>query len=126
MATQYSLTVINNSSRNGSFAVFQQPPPLTGNVFPLAWFAVPAAPHTQVTVNWTLDRGVLSSDSSVLKPSVAAPFTPQHDYWVAFGEFTPGEVLDVDNMTNAVEVAYADSTTSRTVTLQPNDVLVVS
>jgi rhizosphere induced protein len=68
--TQYSLTCINNSNLTGSFAVFQQPPSRVGNVFPLAWFAEPAAPHTQVIFDWTLDHSFLLSDSGVLKPGV--------------------------------------------------------
>ena len=65
MATRYTLTVINNPSRIGSFAVFQQPPPRVGSVLPLAWFAMPTAPHTQVSFEWTLDDNPLPSDSGV-------------------------------------------------------------
>ena len=124
MATRYTLTVINNSSRSGSFAVFQQPPPRVGNVLPLAWFAMPTAPHTQVSFEWTLGDSPLPSGSSV--PDARAVFTPQHDYWVAFGEFTPGQVLDVGAITGAVEVIFQGSTASRSVTLGPDNVLSVS
>jgi hypothetical protein len=124
MATRYTLTVINNPSRSGGFAVFQQPPPRVGSVLPLAWFAMPTAPHTQVSFEWTLDDNPLPSDSGV--PDARTVFTPQHDYGVAFGEFTHGQVLDVGNITGAVEVTFSGPTTSHTVTLGLDNELSVS
>jgi hypothetical protein len=94
-----------------------------GNVFPLAWFAMPTASHAQVSFEWTLDDSARPSDGGV--PDATTVFTPQHDYWVAFGEFTPGQVLDVGTVTGAVEVVFG-STTSHTVTLGPDMVLSVA
>ena len=195
--TQYSLTCINNSNLTGSFAVFQQPPSGVGNVFALAWLARPAAPHAQVTFQWTLDLSFMWSNTGVLKPGVVfrpsqvvaahpeshnfirlatdahgkthftpahsdgpvgsftieqgpnvkpghavgvgmsgsgtfalqavpnttAGFTPHPEYWVTFGQYAPGQVLDIGTITNTVEVTYPDSIASRTVTLQPNGIL---
>ena len=204
MATQYSLTLKNNSSSRGSFAVFQQPPPahaLSGTVFSLAWLTRPVDSGTQATFQWTEDHSFVASETGVLKPGVviAAPetvaadpagqnfirltadssgaacfapsdacgsvgsltieqgadvvpdrtavgvgmsgagtfvvqakpnttmvFTPHPNYWVTFGDFQPGQVMDIDNVTGAVEVTFPGATTSRTVTLQPNNILAVA
>ena len=198
--SQYSLTCINNSSLVGSFAVFQKPPSGPGKVFALAWHAMPAAPHTQVTFEWTLDLSFMWSHTGVLKPGVVfhpsqvvaahpeshnfirlatdahgkthftpahshgpvgsftieqgpnvkpghavgvgmsgsgmfaiqavpnttAGFTPHPEYWIIFGQYVPGQVLDIGSITNTVEVTYPDSIASRTVTLQPDNTLTVA
>ncbi|MFI5034470.1 MAG: hypothetical protein ACHQPH_27610, partial [Reyranellales bacterium] len=72
----------------------------------------------------TLDDNPLPSDSGV--PDARTVFTPQHDYGVAFGEFTHGQVLDVGNITGAVEVTFSGPTTSHTVTLGLDNELSVS
>lgn len=202
MVTQYSLTLVNNSSSPGTFALFQRPPTGSTDVFPVAWFARATQPHTQVTVQWTEDHSFVHGETGVLRPGVtfnasqivaadpmgqnyirlsndlgggscfsppdtcgstgsltieqgrdvaaersgvgigmsgagtfvvqATPnrtlaFTPHPNYWVAFAEhFQAGEVLDLDNISGEVEVTFPGSTTSRTVTLQPNNLLVVS
>lgn len=77
-----------------------------------------------MSFEWTLDDNPLPSDTGV--PDARTVFTPQHDYWVSFGEFTPGQVLDVGTITGAVEVIFQGSTASRTVTLGLDNVLSVS
>jgi hypothetical protein len=59
-------------------------------------------------------------------PNTRAGFTPHAEYWVTFGQYTPGQVLDVGTITNTVAVIYPDSITSRTVTLQPDNTLAVA
>jgi len=107
LATQYSLNCINNSTQAGSFAVFQGPPGGAANDIPLAWFTRSADPGTQVTFQWNPDHS-------------------GQDYWVAFGKFSAGEILDPAAVSNAVEVTFLGSTTSRTVTLGRDNMLSVS
>ena len=40
------------------------------------------------------------------QPNVDLIFTPKLEYWVTFGEFAPGEVLDLQEITNAAPVVY--------------------
>lgn len=105
--TEYSLTCINNSTLAGSFAVFQGPPGGAANTVALAWFTRAADPGTQVTFQWSPER--------------SAP-----GYWVAFGTFAAGGILDPAAVSNAVEVTFPGSTTSRAVTLSRDNVLSVS
>ena len=121
MATQYSLTVINKSSSTGSFLIFQKPPAGIANVLSLALFARPVDPGAQATFQWTPDDQPETHGSDTRTVSA-----PQPSYWVAFGAFTPGQVLDVGGITNAVEVTFPEPTTAHTVTLGPDDVLSVT
>ena len=71
MATQYSLTCINNSQQLGSFAVFQKLPQSPPNVFTLAWLARPAHPNTRVTFSWTTDYCFVWSETGVVQPGIS-------------------------------------------------------
>ncbi|HEY4170325.1 MAG TPA: hypothetical protein VGM96_26260 [Reyranella sp.] len=105
--TQYTLTLVNRSASNGSFTIFQKPPAGMANAVLQAWLTKSADPNTQVAVEWAADD-------------------PGPGYWIAFGAFMAGEVLDPDAAANAVEVAFPGSTTSHTVTLGPDNVLSVT
>jgi hypothetical protein len=201
--TSYSLTCINKSEQLGSFAVFQKPLPtvVPGDVFPLAWFARPTHPGTQVTFSWTVNYNFVWSETGVLQPGIvfnasevmsadpygsnyikltedkwgatyfdtpdsngaigsltikqlhnvvpnrtsvgvgmsgagtfavqASPnmttvFTPTPNYWVLFGNFQAGQVMDIENITGDIEVTYGGSLTSRTATLGLNNKITVS
>ena len=201
MATQYSLTCINNSSLLGGFTVFQKPSGNPASVFTLAWLSRPTHPNTQVTFSWTTDYCFVWSETGVVKPGIgfsasetlaanpesqnftqltedsvgatyftpptgegpqgmltiqqlanvvpdrtsvgigmsgsgttvvqAAPnftttFAPHPNYWVVFGNFLTGHVLDIEQMTGEVEVGYAGGVTSRTATLGSNGVITVA
>jgi rhizosphere induced protein len=56
-------------------------------------------------------------------PNMTAVFTPHPNYWVMFGNYETGQVIDVENVTGEIEVTYAGSLTSRTVTLGPDNIL---
>ena len=58
--------------------------------------------------------------------NITTVFKPHPDYWVAFGRFNVREVVDFQQITGKVEVPYQAPVTSRTVTLQPDNLLVVS
>ncbi len=59
-------------------------------------------------------------------PNMTAVFTPHPNYWVIFGNYETGQVMDIENVTGEVEATYAGSLTSRTVILQPNNILSVA
>ncbi len=40
------------------------------------------------------------------QPNITASFTPKPTYWVTFGQFTPGQVLDTQQITQKAEVAF--------------------
>ncbi len=59
-------------------------------------------------------------------PNMTAVFTPHPNYWVIFGNYQTGQVMDIENVTGQVEATYAGSLTSRTVLLQPNNLLAIA
>ena len=72
--------------------------------------------------------GMSGSGTTVVQaaPNKTSVFTPHPNYWVVFGNYQAGEVIDVEDSTDAVEVTYPDGLTSRTVTIGPDDILRVS
>ncbi len=69
--TPYSLVVINESSAQWDFFVYQQEPgPPSPGVFSLAWFSKPAAPNTQLQFNWSVDYDFVWSETGTLTPGV--------------------------------------------------------
>jgi hypothetical protein len=44
------------------------------------------------------------------EPNMNLVFTPHPQYWCAFGTFTPGEVLDVEEITNTAQISYPPNT----------------
>jgi rhizosphere induced protein len=66
--------------------------------------------------------GMSNSGTFVVEagPNLNSVFTPHPSYWVAAGTFTPGQVLDVEEMTNEQEVVY-ESTFSQEIVLGSNN-----
>lgn len=58
-------------------------------------------------------------------PNMTAVFTPHPNYWVIFGNYRTGDVMDIEDITSAVEVTYGGALTSRTATLGLNNVITV-
>ena len=50
-------------------------------------------------------------------PNMTAVFTPHPNYWVLFGNYETGDVMDIEDVTGAQEVTFRGSLTSRTATL---------
>jgi len=40
------------------------------------------------------------------QPNITASFTPHPSYWVTFGQYTPGQVLDIQQITQKAQVAF--------------------
>ena len=59
-------------------------------------------------------------------PNFNAQFTLQPNYWVAFGNYFTGQILDIEHMTGAAEVTYPPGATSLTATLGPDNVIKVT
>jgi rhizosphere induced protein len=190
-AVTYSLRFINNSDMTGDVCVFQQDPGLGPNIIPLAWFAQPAHPSTNIKFQWTIAYDFIWSQTGELQPGITfdasqtwpadlssinqvtfnysfgaftfddlttgprpgsmyilqsasippdeasvgigmsgqgafavqarsnirLSFTPHPTYWIAFGTFTQGEVLDISEMTQAKEVPYITNIYSMTAIL---------
>jgi hypothetical protein len=72
--------------------------------------------------------GMSSSATMVLPamPNFNVEFALQPDYWVAFGNYVTGQLLDLQHMTGAAEVVYPAAATSRTATLGPDNVITVT
>lgn len=59
-------------------------------------------------------------------PNMTAVFTPHPNYWVVFGNYEMGAVIDFEDVTGAVEVTYGGSLTSRTATLGLDNLITVA
>lgn len=57
----------------------------------------------------------------VAAPNLKYTFMPHPRYWIAFGKFEEGEVIDVNRMTQKFEIEYPVNVFSRTVELSGNN-----
>jgi rhizosphere induced protein len=55
------------------------------------------------------------------QPNLQLTFTPHPKYWIAFGDFTPGEVLDIGSITNPYEIVFPPGVTSMTAVLNQDN-----
>lgn len=46
------------------------------------------------------------------QPNMNLIFTPHPQYWIAFGSYSPGEVLDISHMNYPAQVVFPPSTYS--------------
>lgn len=60
------------------------------------------------------------------QPNMTAVFTPHPNYWVIFGNFETGDVMDVQDTTNSIEVTYGGARTGRTAVLGLDNMISVS
>lgn len=54
-------------------------------------------------------------------PNMTYQITPQNEYWIAFGSFTEGEILDTETFNKAAEISYPDNVYSMTAILNADD-----
>lgn len=73
----------------------------------------------------TVSVGVAMSgkpaQACVASPSLKYTFSPHPRYWIAFGKFEEGEVIDLNRMTQKFEIKYPVNTFHRAVTLASNN-----
>ncbi|HEV7309250.1 protein rhiA [Ensifer sp.] len=58
-------------------------------------------------------------------PNMTAVFTPHPNYWVTFGNYQTGDVIDIEDVSGAVEVTYDGAFTSRTINLGLDNLMTV-
>lgn len=197
MATQYQLSVKNNSPNFGSICVYQTIPNQDKNLFSLAWFSKACHPNTTVNFSWTIDYSFCWSESGILTPGVlfeatehlatdptdpvhnatgfskkdgaylftppkkhpsegslgiyldgsiahgeaavgvgmgkqaafaatATPnysmtFSPHPQYWVVFGSFQKGEVMDLNSCTGSYNVVFPTNVYRKELTLKDDN-----
>jgi rhizosphere induced protein len=51
------------------------------------------------------------------EPNLAAVFTPHPEYWISFGSFVPGQVIDTQTMVNSDQVDFPVNVYQMTATL---------
>jgi hypothetical protein len=59
-------------------------------------------------------------------PNMTAVFTPHPNYWVIFGNFKTGDVMDIEDVSGSVEVTYGGALTARTAMLSIDNLINVS
>lgn len=55
------------------------------------------------------------------QPNLTLTFTPHPQYFIAFGDYKKGQILDIQSMTDAAKIDFRGTTTSVTATLNPNN-----
>lgn len=55
------------------------------------------------------------------QPNWSLVFTPHPQFWIAFGNFTQGEVLDVEAISNPAQIQFPANVYSMTATLNPDN-----
>ena len=55
------------------------------------------------------------------QPNINLTFTPHPTYWITFGNYTPGQVLDVGQITNKQQLEFAPNTYSLNVQLKSDN-----
>lgn len=84
---------------------------------------LPSVPDDTASVGIGMDGAPVFAAQAV--PGVKLVFTPHPQYWITAGTFSSGEVLDVEEITNEVEIPY-DDTFSMNAVLGPNNLWTVS
>ena len=59
-------------------------------------------------------------------PNMTAVFTPHPNYWVLFGTYQTGDVMDIEDISGDVEVTYGGSLTTRTAVMGLDNLIKVS
>lgn len=71
-ATQYTLTVVNDSTNFVDMCMYQIDPDIgVPDVLSLAWFTKPAEPTTTVVFTWTVSYSFIWSETGTLQPGVS-------------------------------------------------------
>lgn len=55
------------------------------------------------------------------QPNFTEMFTPHPNYWITFGTFTQGEVVDVESMTNPAEITFPENIYAMTAILNSDN-----
>ncbi|WP_326777927.1 hypothetical protein [Streptomyces sp. NBC_01445] len=84
---------------------------------------LPGVPDDTASVGIGMDGAPVFAAQAV--PGAKLVFTPHPQYWITAGTFSNGEVLDVEEITNDVEIPY-DDTFSMNAVLGPNNLWTVS
>ena len=72
-------------------------------------------PNGEVSIGLAI--GGKTALAAIAQPNLQYTFTPNVKYWVAFGDYEEGEVLDLDNMTKTFEIKYDTNVYDKTVIL---------
>lgn len=72
--------------------------------------------------------GMSGSGTYVIQaaPNMTAVFTPHPNYWVAFGNFRQGDVVDIEDVSGVAEITYGGSLTSRKAVFGLDNIITVS
>lgn len=96
MAT-YTINFDNNTDSPGNFCIFRRDPNSPNHDgFVLAWLVQFANPHSKLPISWNI---------------------PGSEYWVTFGDFQQGQVIDPGEFINPVKIDFPDGIFTMNVTL---------
>ncbi|WP_338813071.1 hypothetical protein V9L05_17180 [Bernardetia sp. Wsw4-3y2] len=55
------------------------------------------------------------------QPNLTYDFLPEHEYWITFGNYTEGQVLDTNTINNAIQIIFPTNVYSMTVILEKDN-----
>ncbi|HUR82318.1 MAG TPA: protein rhiA [Thermoanaerobaculia bacterium] len=55
------------------------------------------------------------------EPNILASFTPTPNYWITFGQYTQGQVMDIQEITNSAQIVFPPNVYSMTAILNANN-----
>lgn len=129
MKSKYTLRVKNESEQSGSFCVYQT---LAGqetnkNIYSLVWFSKVCHSGTEVSFKWNSNYSFVWSETGQLVPGVqlkalgAKDANSHPSYWIAFGDFVEGSVIDVNNISRAKEIIFDPNVYEQSFTFTKNN-----
>lgn len=101
LTTSNQITLEYDAGNGAYYFADQGPGPRPGNLYIRESASVPLK---QASVG--IGMSGAGTFAVQAQPNLSLTFTPHPRYYVAFGTFTKGEVLDIQEITNAAEVAY--------------------
>lgn len=109
--------------RNGAFTFATGNAAGTAELGSLYIRQMPSIPTGTATVGIGMSNaGVFAVEA---QPNINLVFSPHPEYWVTAGTFQPGEVLDIEQITNEAAVAY-DGTFDMSATLTSTNTWVIN
>lgn len=120
MGTKYTLRVKNDSQQTGSVYVYESCPDQNSQkLCSLAWFSKECHTGTEVSFEWDNDSYPNKAEQNSLHGTVFV--TPYPTYWIRFGNFEEGQVLDVNNISQDMKVVFAPNVYEQSFTFTENN-----
>jgi hypothetical protein len=96
-----STNAVSFTNQNGAFTFLNQRQGTAGSLTIIDDGTIPMG-RAAVGIGMS-GRGAFAVQA---QPNLTTMFTPHPNYWITFGNYRPGEVLDVQSITNAQQISF--------------------